>query len=552
LLTKLSIHNYALIEDISIDFSKGLTTITGETGAGKSILLGGLDLILGKRADTKTLRNATKKCVIEGEFDITNYTLQPFFKHYDLDFEDTTILRRELLPSGKSRAFINDTPVKLELLANFKKYLIDIHSQHQTLQLGNVDFQFQLIDVLAATSRDIAEYKVRLKEYNSLQESLDKFKEQLAEATKQHDYHRFLFEELETADFKVGEQETLEISLEKGNNIEGIQQNLSAAYQLISNEDIGLQNQLYQLKLNFENIQSYDKKYQAIFNRLASIYIDIDDIETETANLLEQVVFDPKQLETTNSRIELLYNLFQKHSVSTITDLLTAQKLLSEKVSRVTNADELLQQKEKELAASKKTLLQLALQISKKRHNVVDILEKNLVSIVKTLGMPFAEFSIVLTQEDSFTANGIDRIQFLFNANKGGRLGEIKKMASGGELSRIMLAFKSIMAKNTQLPTIIFDEIDSGISGEMALKMAEIMTQMSQKMQVIAITHLPQIAASGTQQMKVFKQEDTTQTQTQIKTLSTAERVTEIAEMLGGKIVTDTAINHAKQLMVRF
>ena len=549
MLTKLNIQNYALIENLSIDFSSGLTTITGETGAGKSILLGGLGLVLGKRADTNTLLDTAKKCIIEAEFAITQYNLHSFFEKQDLDYEDNTIIRRELLPSGKSRAFINDTPVRLEVLTKLKNQLIDVHSQHQTLQLGDTNFQFEILDARANTSKYLQDFKKKHKHYKQLQTDLNQLKEELKKETQQHDYHLFLFEELEASNFKKGEQETLEETVEKMNNVELIQQNLSASHQYISSDETGVLQQLQQLKNNFEKIQSFDKSYQEIYQRLASIHIDFDDIESEISNLIEQVSFNPYELNQYNDRLQILYNLFQKHAVNQIDDLIAIQESLSEKVSRVVNSDNVLASKEEELQNKKQELFKLAAKISEKRKASIKILENDLLAIVQELGMPYAQFSIVLNPTEIFNENGIDSLQFLFTANKGGRLGEIKQVASGGELSRLMLAFKSIIAKYSQLPTIIFDEIDTGVSGEIALKMAIIMEQMAQKMQVVSITHLPQIAAIGTQQLKVYKQEKEQHSQTNIKLLSKDERIIEIAEMLGGKSITETALNHAKQLL---
>ncbi len=549
MLTKLSIQNYALIEDISIDFSKGFSTISGETGAGKSILLGGLGLILGNRADTKTLMNPQRKCIIEGEFNIENYNLFSFFKQNDLDYESLTIIRRELLPSGKSRAFINDTPVKLSLLNELQSSLIDVHSQHQTLRLNDVNFQFQILDSLANTKSLLENFISKHLEYDTLNKELQLLKEKIQQETEQHDYHSFLWDELEKANFKEGEQEQLEGEIERLNNIELIQQNLNESYILLSDEEQGLIHKLYEVKQNIEKIKHFSKDYKYLTDRLESLYIEIKDIEAELSVMTEKESFGKNELENYNNRLQLLFDLFQKHKVKTIVNLQLIQSKLSDKVVNVTNAKSILKEKEAQVAKSKKELRAIGKELSLKRKKITSSLEKDLAYMLHDLGMPHAKFGIAVNQTNTFFQNGIDEIQFLFTANKGGHLGSINKVASGGELSRIMLAVKSIMAAHSQLPTIIFDEIDSGISGEIALKMAGIMQLMAANMQVVAITHVPQIVARGSQHLKVFKFTEKQQTKTSIKLLNKEERVLEIAEMLGGKTITETAINHAKQLL---
>jgi DNA repair protein RecN (Recombination protein N) len=549
LLTKLSIQNYALINDVTITFPGGFTTITGETGAGKSILLGGLGLVLGNRADSSTLMDKSKKCIIEAEFNIANYNINSFFEKNDLDYDETTFIRRELLPSGKSRAFINDTPVKLNLLNELQNQLIDIHSQHQTLQLNDAKFQFQLVDALAGTRKLVDDFIKKLQIFKSSTSELELLKEQIRLEKEQHDYHTFLYDELVKADFKLGEQEELELKLENHSNSELIQQNLNESYAILTNEELGVLDQLYKLKSNLEKIKTFAKDYNDLSQRLETIYIDLKDIENELEVAAESVLFEPGELERINSRLQLLYGVLQKHSVQNIDELLQVKDQLSQKVTRIANSDRLITDKEIALFNLKKELLDLGKTISDKRKAIIPDLEKKLTAVLKELGMPEARFKIVIDTTNEFYNNGVDRMQWLFSANKGSALGSIKQIASGGELSRIMLAIKSIMAVHTKLPTILFDEIDTGVSGEIALKMGEIMQRMSQKMQVISITHLPQIAAKGKVQMKVFKFIENQQTQTNIKLLDIPERITEIAEMLGGKNITDTAEKHALQLL---
>lgn len=549
MLTNLSIQNYALIEDISIDISNGLTTISGETGAGKSILLGGLGLILGNRATTKSLMNPLKKCIIEGEFDISKYNLLPFFEKNDIDYEAQTIIRRELLPSGKSRAFINDTPVRLDLLRAVQNSLIDVHSQHQTLQLNDTQFQFKILDALANTQIQLVDYAKKLTDFNKLSQEYDLLKEKIKQESEQFEYHSFLYDELEIANFQLGEQAEIEQEIERLSNIELIKQNLNESYEMLSNEDLGVLLKLYQVKSNLDKIKAFSKVYKDLFERLESVHIEVKDIEAEISAISEEDMPDDSNLEKYNNRLQLLFSLYQKHDVSTIEDLLEIQGDLAEKVNQVSNATSILKDKESEVQVCKDYLLNLGKGISAKRRKTAPLLEKKLALIVQDLGMPHAKFGISVLASTNFYKNGIDDLEFLFSANKGGSLGSLKEVASGGELSRIMLAVKSVMATHSELPTIIFDEIDTGVSGEIALKMADIMKKMSARMQVIAITHLPQIAASGKQQLKVFKYTESEQTNTSIKLLHAEDRILELAEMLGGKSITDTAINHAKQLL---
>lgn len=549
MLTRLSIQNYALIEDIRIDLSKGFTTISGETGAGKSIILGGLGLILGNRAESNTLMNPEKKCIIEGEFTISQYDLQDFFKQNDVDYEVQTIIRRELLPSGKSRAFINDTPVRLTILNELQARLIDVHSQHQTLQLNDTIFQFEIIDSIANTQELVKNYKQSHTNYNRLLLELQNLKEQIQKETEQHGYHSFLFDELEKANFVDGEQDKLENEIERLNNIELIQENLGESYTTLVDEEAGLVQQLYRIKQNIEKISNFSDLYDSLAKRLDSLYIELTDIETELSNLQENDSFGKNELTSLNERLQLLYNLFQKHHVTSVLELNDVQNALSEKVIQVDNASVLLADKESEVLQANKELKELGEKISLRRKKITVTLANKLAKILVELGMPHAQFGISIQQTNSFFTNGIDTLEFLFSANKGMRLGSLKQVASGGELSRIMLAVKSVMATYSQLPTIIFDEIDSGISGEISLKMAKIMQSMSASMQVIAITHLPQIVAKGSAHLKVYKYSDNQQTKTSIRLLNQEERILEIAEMLGGKQITETALNHAKQLL---
>ena len=549
MLTSLSIHNYALINQLSIDLSSGLSIITGETGAGKSILLGALGLVLGNRADLSSLKDTSKKCIVEAKVAIANYNLKEFFEKVDLDYEDTTILRREILPSGKSRAFVNDTPVTLSVLNELRSKLIDVHSQHQTMELSDASFQFIVLDALAKNANKVASYKRGVYQLHQLKKELENLESNQREINLQYDYNSHLFKELEDANLQVDEQNNLEEKLEKLNNIEDIKLNLAEALDLSVNEEVGIQNLLNTLENRLSKIASFSKEYQDVSERITSVKIEIDDIvsELETAN--ENVEFNPNEAEEINDRLQLLYNLQKKHAVNSNQELVNALEDLSEKVREVESADEEINQKKNEIEVVSEKLDQIALKITDTRKKVIPNLKKELELLLSDLGMENARFSINIKPTFKYFSNGKDELEFLFSANKGGNFGELKKVASGGELSRIMLAVKKVLSENTQLPTIIFDEIDTGVSGEVSNKIAAIMQQMSKHMQVISITHLPQVAAKGDNHYKVYKEEINSVTTTNLRLLSADERIVEIAEMLSGKEISETAITHAKELL---
>jgi len=549
LLVSISIKNYALINELHIDFSSGLSIITGETGAGKSILLGALGLVLGNRADSSSLKNTTTKCVVEAIISIDTYNLQDFFETEDIDYESNTILRREILPSGKSRAFVNDTPVTLLVLTALRARLIDIHSQHQTLQVSDQKFQFQLMDAVANNESKLASYKSGLASYTKEKKRLEEIQLAQREASLQYDYNSHLYNELLEAKLLEDEQELLEEKLDKINNVEEIKQNLSEALQLTTDENIGIQNLLFSLEQKLAKIASYSGEYQELLDRISSVKIESDDIIGEIETAYESVDFNPTEAEQLNDRLQLIYNLQKKHYVNSISELLTIQSELFKKVNTVENAEQSLLDQETIVKGIANKLDAVALKISDARSKIILKLSKQLADILADLGMPHARFQIKNTLSENYYKNGKDNLEFLFSANKGGQYGELKKVASGGELSRVMLAIKKILSENSQLPTIIFDEIDSGVSGEISNKMAHIMSQMSQKMQVITITHLPQIAAKGNQHYKVFKEEVNNITTTNLKQLSEDERIVEIAEMLSGKNISDSALTHAKELL---
>ena len=549
MLSSISINNYALINQLHIDFSSGLSIITGETGAGKSILLGALGLVLGNRADLSVLKDDRQKCIVEAKLSIENYQLQGFFETVDLDYEHETILRREILPSGKSRAFVNDTPVTLSVLSALKEKVMDVHSQHQTSQLSDANFQFTIIDALAKNQSKIGSYQRGLQQYHLLQKELRQIEDSQREANQQYDYNLHLYQELEAAKLIATEQEDLETTLEKLNNIEDIQLNLSEALSLAIHEEVGIQGRLSSMENNLHKIAPFSKGYQEISERISSLKIELDDIIDELENVTENLEFNPNEAEKINDRLQLIYNLQKKHYVHTIEELLQVQEVLSEKLAQKENAEEYIAIKTKEIQEIAEKLDAVAKNISDARIQTVPKLKKSLESLLSELGMGNARFSIQIRPSQQYFANGKDELELLFSANKGGNFGELKKVASGGELSRIMLSVKKILSENLQLPTIIFDEIDTGVSGEISNKIAQIMQQMSAHMQVITITHLPQIAAKGAQHYKVFKSDVAGTTTTNLKQLSPEERIVEIAEMLSGKEISDSALIHAKELL---
>lgn len=549
MLTSLSIKNYALIDNLQVNFSNGLTIITGETGAGKSILLGGLSLILGKRVDITHVKDTSKKCIIEATFDIANYNLKTFFKSEDLDYESETIIRREILPSGKSRAFVNDSPVNLNVLSVLGDYLIDIHSQHQTLELGNDHFQFQIIDALANNSLFLKEYTLKLKEYKGVNKEIISLENQRSEAIKEYDYNVFLLNELEEANLVSGELVELETEYETLNNIEEIKEELNLSCQLLSDEQIGILQSARKLKNSLQKLAEISGTYSELFNRLNSILIEMDDIFGEIERAREHLEVDPNRLEVVNQKLQKIHHLLIKHASSTINELLEVKNVLSSKVIKTKTIDEDIEQKQRKLNKLKEELNTIAKQVHNKRHQAIPKLIEQLELILNDLGMENAKFNISLQIDENFLNNGKDKLSFLFTANKGGEFKPLKKAASGGELSRIMLAVKSILSKYIQLPSIMFDEIDSGVSGEISNRMATIMQQMSKSMQVFTITHLPQIAAKGDTHYKVYKADVNDETTTHLVKLNSEERIVEIAQMLGGKKMSTSAIAHAKQLL---
>ena len=549
MIQSLSINNFALIEKLTIDFSNGFSIITGETGAGKSILLGALGLVLGKRADLTSLKNKEEKCVIEAHFEISNYQLQAFFEANDLDYEDTTILRREILPSGKSRAFINDTPVNLQELQDLSEYLIDVHSQHQTQELSENQYQFQIIDAVASNASTIAAYQNILKQYKKDIAALNALKSSLQEALKEQDYNTFLLNELQTVALQNTDQTALEAEFEQLNNVEFIKENVHKALSIANEEQYGVIHLLNEMRTSLQKVVGFSSEYNTFFERINSVAIEMDDAVGELHKMSEILIDDPEKLALVQEKLQAIYALQKKHQVSTIEELLAIQTNLEQQVDAISTIETDIKLLEDSLQNAAKELDTLADKIHKNRTNAIPLLTKQWVEILAQLGMPNVRFKIEITPVDQYLSNGKSELQFLFAANLGSDFGLLKKVASGGELSRIMLATKAILANYSKLPTIIFDEIDTGVSGEIANKMAEIMKGMSKNMQVFAITHLPQIAAKGDTHFKVYKSIIAGDTITELKQLTADERIVEIAQMLSGTEVSESALNHAKALL---
>ena len=549
MLTSLSITNFALIDALEVNFNNGFSIITGETGAGKSILLGGLSLVLGKRADLSQIKDKSKKCVIEAIFDIANYDLKSIFIKDNLDYDPQTIIRREILPSGKSRAFVNDTPVNLDSLNHLSNHLLDIHSQHQTLQLVDDSYQFKVIDAIANNKSLLFDYKSELNTYKKLKQELTHLETSLIESKKEYDYNLFLLNELQEVQLDNINIETLESSYEQLSNVETINEVMSYSKSLLNNEELGVIERLNEIKRQLSNISSYGKQYASIEERIESVAIELNDILVELDDIDGELISDPQELEKINTKLQVINNLLQKHSVLEVSDLLDIMDSLTEKIDISDNIDSNISEVEGQIEKSKTRLDTIASKLSKNRKAVVPKFISNLEAILGQLGMVNAKFDIQLNSSETFKYNGKDQLQFLFKANKGGDFKELKKSASGGELSRIMLAVKSILANYVKLPTIMFDEIDTGVSGEISNKMGDIMKIMSKNMQVFSITHLPQIGSKGDWHYKVYKTDIDNVTQTQMKLLTHEERVVELAQMLGGTNITESAMAHAKQLL---
>lgn len=549
MLKHLSVQNYALIDQLEVEFSDGLTIITGETGAGKSILLGALGLIAGSRADTQALQDKTKKCFVEASFNIKDYSLKNFFSSNDLDYEVTTTIRREINPEGKSRAFINDTPVTLNQLKELAEHLIDIHSQHQTLTLNGSEFQLSVVDAFADHSELTIEYAADFRKFKLLEKQLFELTEKESQAKKDLDYFQFQFNELEDAQLNGNKQLEMEQELETLNNAEDIKLNLSKAENGLAGGEQNLLSTLNEIKIILASMAKFKPEINELSIRLTSSYLELKDIANELDSLEGDIVYDPKRIDILTQMLDAIYRLQQKHQVKSIEELITIKDDLSNKLLDFNSLEAEIEKVKKELNSLQKSLLALAKKMTANRKKVIPKLEKEIASLLSSLSMPNAQLKVSHTASEILTKNGLDTVSFLFSANKGSDFKELNKVASGGELSRLMLSIKSLIAQLTALPTIIFDEIDTGVSGDVADKVGTIMNQMAKAMQVITITHLPQIASKGQSHLFVYKEDKNNKTYSNIKKLTAEERVQEIAKMLSTGTPTAAAISNAKELL---
>ena len=548
MLTKLSIKNYALIAALEMHPAATLNIVTGETGAGKSIMLGAIGLLLGKRADTKVLFDDSKKCIIEGEFDISALALQDFFEEASLDYESLSIIRREISPNGKSRAFVNDTPVTLEILKRLGLLLMDVHSQHDNLLLGKQDFQLMLIDAYAQNQSALTAYQLTYRNFKKAQKALEELKATAQQLGKEADYNNFLLEELSKASLQENEQEQLEKEIQILEHAEEIKLQLNQALEVLQNAEISVVSGLQQAQSNFQQLGKYTDKYQELHERLSSAFIELNDIVGEAEREEGLVEYDPQQIEEVRNRLGLIYQLQQKHQVSSNADLISIQRELEEKSQQVQNLDDALANAEKALTKSEKELKTAATVLTKSRAKVFNEITEKIVVLLHDLGMPDATLQIA-SELVAPGPKGADEIQLLFSANKGIAPQALKDAASGGEFSRLMFCIKYVLAGKMALPTIIFDEIDTGISGEIALKLGEMMKNMAEKHQVLSISHLPQIAAKGDAHYFVYKDSSAAKTISKIRVLDKEARVEAIAKMIGGDSPSATAYESAKELM---
>lgn len=550
MLISLQIENYALIEHLEFNPVKGLTVITGETGAGKSIIMGALSLILGQRADAKAVRTGSSKCVIEATFDISAYGLQDFFAENDLEYDaEATIIRREIYATGKSRAFVNDIPVQLATLKSLGDSLIDIHSQHQNLLIGKDTFQQEVLDTLAKNSKQFEQYKVKYKALCDLRKKIETLKEEAAQNAKDADYIRFQFSKLDEANLLSGEQEELEEEQELLSHAEEIKGGLSSIGECLDGEGESVVSLLKQMSDRAQSLVGVYPQLAEIAERLNSDYIDIKDIAEEVIDKADRVNFNPERFEWVEERLNLIYTLEKKYGCDSIDQLIALHDELGEKMLHIDNSDEEiaeLEAEEKNLRAETKKCADV---LTDTRKKAAVSFEKELTEKVAYLGMPNVRFKVEISPLKNFSTTGLDEIRFMFSANKNQALKPAGEVASGGEISRLMLSIKALIAAAKTLPTIIFDEIDTGVSGDIADRMGEVMKSMSDHLQVITITHLPQVAGKGNGHFKVFKQDNENDTTTHIVQLSSDERINEIARMLSGSKITEEAINNARTLL---
>nr|WP_321451165.1 DNA repair protein RecN [uncultured Carboxylicivirga sp.] len=549
MLKSLSISNYALIDKVTISFDNGLTVITGETGAGKSVMLGALSLILGSRSDLNALLNKEKKCVVEGEFFVGNNGLKEYFEAHDVDFEEYTIIRREVLPSGKSRAFVNDTPVNLQFLKGIGSKLIDVHSQHQNLLLDDLGFQRMIVDAVADNGFLQQEYSTVFKQYRMLKVEIDKLIEENNKQKDDLDYLQFQFQQLDEANLRDGELEELEKELQELSHVEEIKMNLADVVGALNEEPKMVVGALRDSLNKIQKVESYLHDGKEIIQRLESAYLDLKDLADDLETRVEDMEYDPAQIQKVQDRLDLIYSLQKKHHIEDVLELIALRDNLQSQLDKINFFDDELEKLKKQLKEVTKTLQEKAKKLSDSRKKVLAVVKTSVESKLHALGMPHANFVVQMANADDYMPYGVDQIEFLFSGNKNGTPSSIHKVASGGEMSRVMLSIKSLLSSAKGLPTIIFDEIDTGVSGEVADQMGVIMSEMAEAMQVVSITHLPQITVKGNHHYKVFKTDNEHTTVSQIKKLSHEERVVEVAKMLSGSTLTDAAMENARSLL---
>ncbi len=550
MLQSLYIKDYALIHQLQISFEKGFSVITGETGAGKSIMLGAIGLLLGQRADVKTIRKGASKCIIEARFLLEEGRLDSFFDENELEYDPECILRREVSITGKSRAFINDTPVSLSLMKELGDQLIDIHSQHQNLLLGREDFQLEVLDLVAADTEQLSAYREKYKQWKHKERELKELKEQIARDKQDEDYVQYQLDQLEEAALKDGELEELELEAQTLNHAEDIKSGLFRAEQLLISDEDGLLNDLRNCRNSLQSILDVYPAITELYERLDSSYIELEDIAQEIERQEERLEFNPQRLEQVTNRLNLIYSLQQKHHVQSVAELLELQASFRQRLNALNHSETDIEALEKECSMLYKELVKQASDLTNRRNKASEQFEKQMVDVLIPQGLPHARFKVLISERKELTETGADSVSFLFSANKNGMLQPISQVASGGEISRVMLSVKALISGAVSLPTIIFDEIDTGVSGSIADRMAMIMQEMGAKgRQVISITHLPQIAARGKVHYKVYKQDTETETISHITRLDHDGRVEEIAHMLSGTSLTSEALENARVLL---
>lgn len=551
MLTRLVIKNYVLIRELDINFSDGLSIITGETGAGKSILLGAMGLVLGERADAKTLFDKNNKCIIEAEFSISHYNLKDFFSQHDIDFENDTIIRREINAEGKSRAFVNDTPVNLSVLKELSSFLVDVHSQHQTLTLNTSAFQLNVLDITAGNQKQLNDYNNLFNEYKKLLKQVAELKALENKSIAESEFLQFQFDELEAAGLKSGEFEKIESELQILNNTENIVLTLDSTSDILSEGETNVLSNITQAVNRLNGIARLHPSLTDILKRIQSCNIELKDISSELTALKSQFSLNPSQLEILNDRLSVYNKLLQKHRVKNADDLIVLQQGIASQLQSFQSLADEIEKCEKQTQEIYHNLRLIAEELHNKRQKAAQSFKKDILKLLKEVSLNDAQFDIDLTTTEELTTAGTTAVRFLFSANKGVTVMELAKVASGGELSRLMLCIKALIANKTSMPTIIFDEIDTGISGEVAHKVGNLIEQLSKSRQVLAITHLPQMAGKGKTHYFVFKHIEKGIAQSRIKTLTPDERVVEIAKMLSGEVVTDASLQNARHLLIK-